>query len=169
MHKLNGGKLNKVYPLCQVLPYVRQGRVELEGDSIKVGRFLVFAVKGTKCIDCGLEAEFFKKELSNGTVILNLYGLVKTTNGHRQVLFMRDHIIPASRGGTKILKNLQPMCADCNNKKGDFISFHDKVNETVRLIKNYSHGVRVRTTNSYKLIRAIWRPNFSDNRWKING
>lgn len=30
-----------------------------------------------------------------------------------------DHIIPLSQGGTNELKNLQPMCRECNSKKSD--------------------------------------------------
>ena len=30
-----------------------------------------------------------------------------------------DHIIPLSRNGTNIQDNLQPMCWDCNRKKGN--------------------------------------------------
>lgn len=157
--------MNNSYPLDLVLPYVKHGRVDLEGDSVRVGRFLVFAVKGTKCVDCGLKAEFFKKETSNGTVIVNLYGI---GSNNRHVLFTRDHIIPASRGGTKLLKNIQPMCVDCNNKKGDFISVHDKIEQSLHVIKGYFHGLHVRTKTSYRLIRAIWRRNYStNNMWKL--
>jgi hypothetical protein len=155
------------YALSHVLPYVKQGRLDLDGDSIRIGRFEVFAVKGTRCVTCGLEAEFFKKESSNGTVVLNLYGCQKVANGFRNILFTRDHIIPASRGGTRVLKNLQPMCEDCNGKKGDSISFNDKAWQTIRLLSDYFRGIHARTERLYRFIRAIWRPNFVENRWKI--
>jgi HNH endonuclease len=155
------------YMLSRVLPHVKRGRLDLDGDSIRIGRFEVFVVKGTRCVGCGLEAEFFKKESSNGAVILNLYGRQKVANGFRNILFTRDHIIPASRGGTRVLKNLQPMCEDCNGKKGDSVSFRDKVRQSVKLASDYFHGIHTRTKGLYKLIRAVWRPNFVENRWKV--
>lgn len=32
-----------------------------------------------------------------------------------------DHILPISKGGTNILENLQPLCLNCNSKKGSKI------------------------------------------------
>jgi hypothetical protein len=46
--------------------------------------------------------------------ILNLY-----VDDLRVVLFTQDHIVPVSLGGKSIQDNLQVMCFNCNQKKGN--------------------------------------------------
>ncbi len=41
-----------------------------------------------------------------------------------------DHIIPKSKGGNKHLNNLQPMCCNCNLKKGNKIEDNYKEGKT---------------------------------------
>lgn len=45
----------------------------------------------------------------------NLYAV----QGRRLVLMTKDHIVPRSKGGTDDLTNLQTLCTNCNNRKGD--------------------------------------------------
>ncbi len=79
-------------------------------------RYLVFKLKGTTCVTCGLDAMFFAKERTQaGPYHFNLYGLGPDGN---EVLFTRDHIIPRKHGGPDRIDNLQTMCAGCNFKKG---------------------------------------------------
>lgn len=157
--------MNQTYPINLILPRVNEGRIELDGDFVRVGRFLLFYKKGLKCVSCSLEASFFRKEKSNEAAILNLYGLGK--NG-RFVLFTKDHIIPESRGGTKALSNLQPMCEDCNSLKGDFITFRDKVGQTIKALKSFRDGMKTRFKNTYKLLKAIWRQQDKGVKWIAN-
>ena len=79
----------------------------------------LFTLKGTKCIACGLEAEYFALETHfsdwpKGYYFLNLYG-------KGNILFTRDHIIPKATGGGNSIDNLQPMCIHCNSNKADKI------------------------------------------------
>lgn len=156
---------NQTYSIGQVLPTVYVGKVTLDGFNFKTGRFLLFAKKGINCVNCRLRASFFRKEDSNGTFILNLYGRRKDG---REVLFTRDHIIPESRGGTKALNNLQPMCADCNNHKGDFISVQDRLLQTVKILYRFSKYVRRQFWNTCLTLKAIWRKNDGGIRWPVN-
>jgi hypothetical protein len=141
------------FEINQVLPFVPKGQIKLGAETIKVSRFMVFKLKGTSCVACGLQATFFKKEKTIETTILNLYGV----RGNRMVLFTRDHIIPVSRGGTNDLSNIQPMCCECNGRKGDFISFKNQVLETGRVIKRFFHVIYQRTKGTAGILKAIWR------------
>lgn len=79
-------------------------------------RYELFLLNHT-CVQCGLEATYYKLEKQENARYyhFNLYG---TKNG-REVLFTKDHIIPASKGGPNHVTNYQTMCCDCNYKKGD--------------------------------------------------
>jgi hypothetical protein len=94
-------------------------KVDFDGEWINMAsdRYQCFAVYGTTCVDCGLEAQYFIMERQGhyGQYHFNLYGLDDQGN---EVLFTKDHILPRSRGGKDELKNYQPMCTNCNNKKG---------------------------------------------------
>ena len=48
-----------------------------------------------------------------------------------------DHIIPKSRGGTYALKNLDPMCYQCNQDKGD------NMKGEIKPIRNKPNGSKV--------------------------
>lgn len=142
------------YCLSLVLPHVGKGTVELDGDTLKVGRFIVFARKGVRCVGCGLKASFFKKEISNGRPILNLYA---RTDDKRIVLFTRDHIIPESRGGTRDITNMQPMCADCNSKKGDSITFENRLKQTGAVFKKLFRRMWFILKGTVTTLKAVWR------------
>jgi len=141
------------YQISDVLPHVNKGQINLDGTTVKVSRFMVFRLKGTRCVTCGLQATFFRKEKTIETTILNLYGV----RNNRLILFTRDHIVPVSRGGTNELSNIQPMCCECNGRKGDYISFKNQVIETGRVIKRFFHVTFQRFKGSIGLLKAIWR------------
>lgn len=104
-----------------------ESRIEFDGDIIKGNsqRYQTFFTKGTKCVCCGLEGRFFAKErtLFNKSFHLELYGIDE--NGV-EVLFTKDHIIPASRGGESTVDNYQTMCVRCNIKKGNKLETETK-------------------------------------------
>lgn len=95
-------------------------KVLFDGDKIKGNsqRYQTFFTKGTKCVCCGIEGQFFAKEKGKKckSYHLNLYALDEDGN---EVLMTNDHIIPKSKGGTDHISNYQPMCEVCNMKKGN--------------------------------------------------
>ena len=76
-------------------------------------RYLLFKLKGVKCVTCGVVGTHFK--LGRGSkkerYHLNLY----TDNN---LLMTKDHIKPKKFGGTNTMDNYQPMCTTCNCTKG---------------------------------------------------
>lgn len=76
-------------------------------------RLQVFYHKGCTCVECGIV----------GTVLAlgrdklgNLHWDIYADNGMALTV---DHIIPRSCKGPDTIDNLQPMCAQCNLKKGN--------------------------------------------------
>jgi len=102
-------------------------QVDFNGHLVKMDslRYQLFKQKGTTCEKCGLKASYFALETHKSNVIghtkpichFNLYGLL---NG-KEVIFTKDHIFPISKGGKTTLKNMQTMCLNCNNLKGNKI------------------------------------------------
>lgn len=77
-------------------------------------RYETFYQKGTACVCCGKPGTHFK-----------LCGNPNTNRRHFNLfaddgsLITKDHIIPKSKGGKDIVTNMQPMCEQCNNAKGN--------------------------------------------------
>lgn len=97
-------------------------RADFDGDSIKVATHLLqtFYIKGTKCVGCGLEGQYFAKEKRHPKhkYHLNLYGIDENDN---EVIFTKDHIYPKSKGDRDNINNYQTMCKKCNSEKKDKI------------------------------------------------
>lgn len=76
-------------------------------------RMKLFYEKGRHCVSCGVEGEYIvlERNLDQPTPHLNMY----TRDGQ---LMTVDHILPKKQGGKDKIKNLQPMCHKCNNRKG---------------------------------------------------
>jgi 5-methylcytosine-specific restriction endonuclease McrA len=124
----------QIYKIEQILPLIdsnREGRIMLDGDWVNIcsARLQTFKYKGTICANCGLEGAFFRKEKDIQSCKdrqkpeprrchLNLYAV---NYKYEPVLMTKDHIIPRCKGGVTTLENLQPMCAPCNNEKGNRI------------------------------------------------
>lgn len=87
---------------------------------VGVPRLMLFKLKGTKCVGCGLEGkEFnlqFDKNLKAKEPHLGLWAWCK--KGEARLLTI-DHIVPRSKGGANRLYNYQVMCNICNREKGD--------------------------------------------------
>lgn len=101
-------------------------RIELDGNTVSINsdKLITFKQKGTTCVECGIEGQFFVKEKHvtkrGGEYFhLNLYGFDENGN---EVLMTKDHIIPKSSGGHDDISNYQTMCEICNKKKADKIS-----------------------------------------------
>lgn len=97
-----------------------QGRhkhqIEVDGYNVYTRslRYMTFYQKGTTCVCCGRKGSYFKLDGDEKSKRrhFNLYcddGTVMT----------KDHIMPKSLGGLDSIENLQPMCKDCNEKKGN--------------------------------------------------
>jgi ribosomal protein L37E len=99
-------------------------RVLVAGQQVKVTslRLRTFALKGTTCSCCGLQASFFAVERDMGKVArgeqfyhLNLWGIDE--NGD-EMLFTHDHTLAQALGGKNDLSNTTTMCIRCNHEKG---------------------------------------------------
>lgn len=127
--KLAPPRTDKKYELHEVLDHVLFERKrnkkssqdkDYDGDFINMAsdRYQCFAMKGTRCVTCGLDGQFFRKDKTGEALKyhFNLYGVKE---GGIEVLFSKDHIIPQSKGGKNNLSNYQTMCMDCNSAKGN--------------------------------------------------
>lgn len=127
----NMERKGRKYGLDEVLDYVLFERKknrkasqdrDYDGDPINMAseRYQCFAMKGTKCVSCGLEGEYFTKEKSPNSLRyhFNLYAM----KDGDEILFTKDHILPSGKGGSNKLANFQTMCKTCNERKSDKIS-----------------------------------------------
>lgn len=95
-------------------------RAKIGDHKVKMSshRLWTFFKTGIKCVECGIEGEFFAKEKNHKDEErphLNLYAL----DDGEEVLMTKDHVTPKSKGGDNHIDNYQTMCFKCNQKKGD--------------------------------------------------
>lgn len=116
-------------PISQVIETIKsqigqrkgKGKVEFLGQTVNCTslRLRTFALKGTVCSKCGLEATHFALERTNhpthanSPYHLNLWGI----KDGREILFTHDHTLARSLGGLDNLSNTTTMCEPCNSKK----------------------------------------------------
>ena len=105
------------------LPQLKGKKIKDEFDGFPVKpyshRYRVF-LNGCTCIKCGLKASYYRleKRKESSCFHFNLYGIDKDDN---EVLFTKDHILPASLGGKDHYSNYQTMCYVCNCAKGNTV------------------------------------------------
>ena len=84
---------------------------EINLASLKLS---TFKEKGIACVSCNRVGSHFRlqKRISESKFYLSLWT-------EDDLEMTKDHIYPKSRGGQDILDNMQPMCSECNTKKGN--------------------------------------------------
>lgn len=112
-----------------VLPHVGRHKppVRILGKRVKLNtKYLgTFRQHGITCAGCGMEGKWIYLEHSTsmdapGNYSFKLYGI--NAEGY-EIQMTRDHVIPVSRGGRDGLYNSQPMCYDCNQRKGNTLPY----------------------------------------------
>lgn len=99
---------------------------KIDGYKIKANnvKYKVFFLKGLECVCCCLKGSLLAIEKCRGNpknlYHLNLYAI---DEDGKEVMMTQDHIIPKSMTGSNHIDNLQTMCINCNNLKGDDINF----------------------------------------------
>lgn len=124
-----------VYKPEEVLPYVVPDKYHpnahryYDGRRVKMYsfRYQCFEASGLKCVICGLEGQYFgleqfRKDQERGlqSFHFNLYA----KQGEEEILFTKDHIVPASKGGADRVSNFQTMCEPCNLRKTNIMILH---------------------------------------------
>jgi len=114
----------KCYPEAEMTAWLEQAifmeeTITLDRFTIATDsdRYLLYTTKGCTCAHCGLKATFWALQDNARKITtphLNLYGVKEG----RIVMMTKDHILPRSRGGEDKLSNYQPLCEDCNRRKG---------------------------------------------------
>ena len=99
--------------------------------TVRMGsqRYKLFKEKGVKCVRCGIKGIYFARERQLRTrskCVRPHFNLYAIKNG-KEILMTKDHIIPKSKGGENHQDNYQPMCAPCNQKKGDSVESNQKL------------------------------------------
>lgn len=119
----------KLYHPDEILKLVglEDKSIELVVDGIKhqvnISSLRLQCFKRSRvCVKCGLEgiiisADTFTSKSNRDSTHFNLYSVFEG----KLRLMTKDHITPKSKGGRDHLNNLQTMCDQCNNKKGDDI------------------------------------------------
>lgn len=99
----------------KVKKYIRGEKINFDTNRLRT-----YKVKGVVCVKCGFKGLYFAAERGMrdfvGTPHLNLYGIDE--KGVERMMTV-DHIVPASKGGSNSVSNLQPMCFNCNQAKGN--------------------------------------------------
>lgn len=85
-----------------------------------IGAYLSKCLTCKGCVACGLPIKYARVMQLDKNAKDRLYFFGEREN--KAVLFTKDHCIPLARGGPNIIDNIQPMCCDCNNFKGDSLT-----------------------------------------------
>ncbi len=119
----NGLKRLKTLSIKEVFDWIEDKPVQKmywfeNGKNIKITlkNAKIFYEKGITCVNCGIKGSYFAIEKDKGGGMhLDLYA----KNEKEDVMMTVDHIVPASKGGSNQIDNLQTMCKICNETKAD--------------------------------------------------
>lgn len=98
----------------RVVFHTEERRVKVQMNSI---RYHLFA-RSPVCACCGRVGTVMMLDV-HGCMYSRAHFNLYCREGDKLILMTRDHIVPRSCGGTDMLDNLQTLCTDCNNAKGD--------------------------------------------------
>lgn len=102
-------------PIKTKLEIVSELPIERLSKYAEHRRLKVFFHKGLECSNDGCTrtgTRLVKTKERNGTIHVDVF----SDDG---IMMNVDHFIPKSKHGTNHLLNLFPMCAECNNSKGN--------------------------------------------------
>jgi hypothetical protein len=99
-------------------------------DKVRIttSRTILFANKGIACVICGATANkvLVEKDRNSKSDHWSLGFYIDRGDNNMKILTI-DHIVPVSRGGSYLSdQNLQPMCCDCNSKKGNITDYYNQ-------------------------------------------
>lgn len=152
----------------ELLPYIGHGKQDRMMFSTTQGSYVVTVnstklelfKRNPKCVGCRLHGQIWILE-SHGSLHesrearphLNLYAL---TRNDSLVLMTRDHIYPRSAGGSDGLTNLQTMCSNCNQKKGNALpDVRDSDRDIGAVVERSLRKQRLRALSTYADFLAL--------------
>lgn len=124
---------------------------------IKRGGAYVFALKGAKCVSCGVEGTHFDVYLVDEKD-KKAFLAFRTDDNQPMTL---DHIIPKSKGGADAVRNLQPMCEQCNIEKANT---YEHENDT--MVYTYISRLKVYLLNNRNKDAFSFTKELLTNRYK---
>ena len=97
--------------------------------------------RGRRCVCCGVEALYvaLEKHIKQETGQYHFNAYCISEAGY-EVMLTKDHILPKSKGGANSQKNYQPMCAHCNNRKGNRLEGEYRIGKSNGPQKEVSNG-----------------------------
>jgi 5-methylcytosine-specific restriction endonuclease McrA len=85
------------------------GRIDFRLKKNRLLRKELFIKSNFTCQACGWTPGFIENYDGKYAPIVWI--------NHKTISLEVDHILPLSRGGKSVKRNLQPLCSICNNKK----------------------------------------------------
>lgn len=110
--------------LVEVYPNAEPRIVYVDGIEYKVNfkstRLQCFK-KSRKCVVCGRIGNIMSLDrfYAKSDIVSAHFNLYAEDEDGKFILMTQDHIIPRSKGGKNHISNLQTMCSECNNAKGN--------------------------------------------------
>lgn len=97
---------------------VRSSQRRYEQKEEVKARRLEYASKGNKIRRARELAAGGKHTTEQWQQLKQYYGNRCVCCGRSDVRIHRDHVVPICRGGSNDISNIQPLCPDCNKRKG---------------------------------------------------